>query len=328
MPLVKTTSDVKKFIPVNKSLDFDDVKPFVSDIESREIKPLLGSILYDAIIVANDANEASETWAELIDLCQKAISHLALHGYSTSGQLKINSSGIQISTDEKNKTAFKWQIDDLKEELLYKGWQAIDDVYKHIEKNLVDYSDYWASSEGYSIYSSSYVKNADILSNNVSIVNGSRRLFKALKPFIKDVEQQLVIGIIGASQDEILRALNSDNTGNQNQKTAIEIIQRLICYKAVSKGLNVLSVTFDERGVLTYESVSKGDSSRDRKTADDSKIQKLINYYEAEAKTQENLLLKFLAVNASDFTEYTTMIQSNTPIVYNPSTTDRVINFM
>jgi hypothetical protein len=328
MPLINDTNTLRTVLPVGGNLKWDDIQPFSHKAETKYIIPTLGQDLYDGLLVAIDNNTASPTWAELITRCQRAIGFFAVLDYIPSGQLKISSAGIQISTDERNKTAFKWQIQALQQDCSNSAFEALDSVFSFLEENIAEFDDYWTDTKGFSICYENYIHTADVFTRNVSMLNGSRSIFMKLKPFMDDVEQQLVIGVLGTAQDTVIRTAILANTLEPEQKQAVLLLQRLIAYKSMAKALMILALRVDERGVFVFDATGSFDSNSVEKTADDSTIEKRVKYFEIEAATQEQLLLKYLKLNAEKFPEYTAMLEVSAISTYQPTNTDKVISFM
>src|SRR5690606_38717245 len=110
-------------------LAWADIEPKVRMVERDIIRKQFSKAIYDHI----QQLTADGTAAELRELLSEATAHLALLHYIGFGQVQISSSGIQIASDANLKTAFEWQITDLRRECSLQGWNAIESALELME---------------------------------------------------------------------------------------------------------------------------------------------------------------------------------------------------
>jgi hypothetical protein len=328
MGLITTIAQLKGLLPVSGNLAVEDILPFCADAETKFVKPALGATLYATLKAAAEANNATGELAILLANTRKVVAGFALLNYIPVGQLQISSGGIQIRTDEHNKTAFKWQIEDLQQWCSNYGYAKLDELFAYLEEKQVDFED-WAGSTGYTIFFENYIHTAIDFTKHVALLGESRSIFLQLKGMMCQVEEELVIDILGADQDATLRAKIKTADTTTDEKTAITLIQRVVAYRAIAKGLALLSLKLDERGVLVFDATAARESKQYNKSADDSVLDKRAEYYMNESRAQEKMLMKFLTSKLDVFTDYAAMIAA-TPSYTSPdiADSDNIISFL
>ncbi len=84
------------------------------------------------------------------------------------------------------KTAFQWQVADVKNYFLRKGYSGIDTMLAFLEKNKADYP-LWVASDAYTVTLKFFINSSTAFSEEYNI-NNSRRTFLALQSVMKKIE--------------------------------------------------------------------------------------------------------------------------------------------
>lgn len=231
--LIKNISELRGQVPVNFSEDdLDRLQPFLDQAERQYVMQLIGKAellslanVYDAagnnvnLIVDADVKEA-------IIICQRIISNLGyLFGVSVLN-LSIGATGIQIHSSDTMKTAFQWQINDLKASFQDLGFNAIEELLAHLESNPTKFSDYIAS-EQYTNQKQFLISTAADFSFYFDIKK-SRFLFMSLCSIMFRIEAQDIAKIFGAGFLDSLKAdaatLAQKTLANKYIKPAIALL--------------------------------------------------------------------------------------------------------
>jgi hypothetical protein len=326
--LINTIAQLKDLLPVSGNLAVADILPFCVDAETKFVKPALGATLYGTLKTAAEANSASGETAVLLANARKVVAGFALLNYIPVGQLQISSGGIQIRSDENNKTAFKWQIEDLQQWCSNYGYAKLDELFAYLEEKKGTFTT-WVDSTGFTIFYENYIHTAVDFTKHVALLGESRSIFLQLKGIMTQVEDDLILDVLGSAQDVALRTKIKAATTNATEKSAVTLIQRVVAYKSIAKALALLSLKLDERGVLVFDATGRGDNKQYAKTADESTLAKRADYYMSESIAQEKSLVKLLDANLDVFTDYASMIKA-TPNYTSPDIedSDNVISFM
>ena len=187
----------------------------------------------------------------------------------------------------------------------------------------------WIDSSGYTIFFENYIHTSIEFTKHVALLGESRSIFLQLKGLMCQVEEELILDVLGSGQDSTFRYKLKNGSADSNEKSAIKIIQRIIAYKSMAKALVLLSLKLDERGVLVFDATGASDNKQYRKSAEENAIAKRADYYLTESIAQEKLLIKLLDGNINAFPDYLAT-QEVSPSYTSPdiSDADSLISFM
>jgi hypothetical protein len=306
--IVRNTQTLQKYISVNASLEYDTLKPYISQAERKHVKELIGAEQY-AIFDEEDVLETGIVQVQLVDsgsqnaavvaahdLAQEAICNFAMYYALPIINSQITQAGVFNLVNQDVSTASDKSFKELQRSFKTAAHEALDEMFKVMESNLSDFTA-WTENDVYKEHQSLLVNSTEIFNKHYNIFN-SRQTFLALKAEIKIVEFQYIKAVIGA---ELLKEIKNPQT-NENRKEAKELLQQsIVCFtiaKIMQNGLFILGalgmhVRFD---VLPYEMV-KGITNENAKESQKNKI--------SEAEQFLKLALQVVTDNAIDFDEYT-----------------------
>lgn len=266
MALLKTKDDIKKYISVNATIDYDNVKPYIERAESTYIKPTISVAQYNAL----DSSNLNSNEQTALDIIKAATAYLAYYFYLPELQVQISDQGIHIITGEHKKTAFPWQIQQLSDHWLNTGLNALEDALQFMEDNQSDFSDF-VNSNAFTVYRDLFVHTADIF-DSIYGIGGSRRIFQKLKPIMAQVEQKAIKHILCQDLfDDIKNDLMNDTLGGANEDL-LPIIRKAVVYKTVEQAVGELAVDITSSGLTLTNMLAEGDSTKERKQADASSL--------------------------------------------------------
>lgn len=232
MMLINTIAELKEFIPASVTLSFADIRPKLKLVEREIILRIFSKAVYDRITTG--AEPTAEDIA-LKALFSEAVAHLALLEYLAFGQVQINSAGIQIASNDSMKTAFEWQIDQIKTECSRQGWSAIESALELCEA-LPDgaLKSAWIASPTYTASQSQLLSTLRIFETFVNLGH-SRILFNKLTPTITDLQDEVIQPALGDALWAKLLAAEAE--ANAEKKAALLKVRKL-----ASKALAFLTV--------------------------------------------------------------------------------------
>jgi len=225
--LINTTADLKNYIPASVTLNFQDIRPKLRLVEREIIKRIFSKAIY-LRLEALGAPTGQD--AELKDLLSEAVAHLALLEYLPFGQVQIDSAGVRIATNENMKTAFEWQIDNLKTECSKQGWNAIEAALELCE-SLEDgeLKTVWIASITYTTSKAQLLPTLRKFEHFANLGH-SRVLFTKLIPTLTDIQDEVILPAIGQSLFD--KILSFDTESDAPKKTLLKQ-----AYKLASKAL-------------------------------------------------------------------------------------------
>lgn len=198
--LFKTTEEFKQYVPVNVNFTLDQIAPYCRKVERDLLSAnsCMGAeqylVLHAAYISATDLTAAQ---AALLPYTQEVVACFAFVGWIAAGQLDISDVGIRINSNESQKTAFQWQIEDLKAEWIANGYSAQEALLKFMKDNSADYTT-WTGSNAYTVYKAFLFSGAEDF-NTYFNIQSSRRTYAALANQMRIVEAMYIAPTISAA---------------------------------------------------------------------------------------------------------------------------------
>jgi hypothetical protein len=109
---------IKKYSPLGRSIDPDEVYPFVSEAQSMYIQDLLGTPLYDSLVqkVANNTTLSSIEW-ELVETFSKSLAYWAIYLALPHISMKIRNGGVLKVTPENTQATDLSELRYIREEI-------------------------------------------------------------------------------------------------------------------------------------------------------------------------------------------------------------------
>ena len=251
MPLIKTTEELKENVPINGSFTYDNVLPYVNEVERDFIIPVISRPQYIVLHAAYNAGTATAKQLELLSLLQIAISNFAFMLYIPTGQIQISDSGIHIISNETKKTAFEWQIRGAQRRFLNAGFAAIEPVYEFLEENKAEFP-VWVASSAFSFFKESFINTAKDFTLYVDKMNNSRRMFMAVKSSIRRVEEFVIKNTIGIPLYTVLKAQILVGTISEDNKILLGYIKPAVAHLAFAQSIIDMALTIDEYGISVY----------------------------------------------------------------------------
>ncbi|WP_151087384.1 DUF6712 family protein [Hymenobacter baengnokdamensis] len=268
MPLLTTIEEFRAGVPVNLSSSIALITGALAAAERRHIIPVLGRPQYKELCDAYAANSLSTVQAELLAAVQVALANLAYAPYITIAQLDLSDAGIRIQTDANNKTAFQWQIDDLREYLTETGYTALDDVLSVLDENKDEFP-LWKSSVAYTYNKGLLLNNAVDFDSYYRIAQ-SRRTFLALVPLISQVEHFSLEPVLSAEFCQAVRDELATGTVSDDTQAALKLLQPALANLTVAEAVLELGVDLAEGGLVVKELDKTTTNNRVRKQASDT----------------------------------------------------------
>lgn len=249
MMLINTIAELKEHIPASVTLSFADIQPKLKLVEREIILRIFSQAVYDRITIG--AEPTTQDIALKV-LLSEAVAHLALLEYLAFGQVQINSAGIQIASSDSMKTAFEWQIDQIKTECARQGWSAIESGLELCE-SLPDgaLKTVWIASPTFLASQSQLLPTLRHFETFVNLGH-SRMLFNKLLPTITDLQEEVIQPALG---DALwLKVLDAANESDTAKKTALlkarKLAAKALAFSTIGVGFLDTILILSDNGPL------------------------------------------------------------------------------
>lgn len=300
--LINSTTELREYLPASVSLDWDDISPKVRLVEREVIRRIFSQAVYDHI----HSLSAGDKETELKGLLSEATAHLALLHYIGFGQTHISSAGIQIASNEHMKTAFEWQIANLKDECSLQGWNAVESALQLLE-SLPEESELltlWKDTDTYALAQGSLIRSLRQFQLYVHLGN-SRVLFHKLLPTMEEQQESRIKDAVGISMWTRLTgyATESDPLQLARLTKAHRLAARALAYATIGEGFANTMLVLTDNGPMVIEGMQSR-LTKAQKTAPEEFVKWIAGQYAAKASGAITGLLAYLQANVEHFPEY------------------------
>ncbi|MGN2373469.1 DUF6712 family protein [Sphingobacterium spiritivorum] len=217
MKLITHLSEVSKYISLNKSFDLARLEPHIDRVERGYIIKLIGKDTFDRFadaykeaIQAVNALPVGEKEKAIKEgkiyqympealqapavYLQDALCNIAFMSCLSQMQTTMGEAGIRLAVNENQKTAFQWQIDDMKYQMASDGYNALNELLLHLEDHAADFPE-WKTSDSYYEQKKYFVETPYYFSQ-FYFINSNRMTYLSLRYIMHRIEQFEVKRII------------------------------------------------------------------------------------------------------------------------------------
>jgi len=309
--LLKSIPEIQLHIAVGNGTEFNRLKPHIQNAETAYIRPLLGpetfsklQEFYDSPLTVTEqgttGTEPVET--ELLFKTQKSLIHLAYWLGFQVLNATISDGGFKRSENEKIKSLFKYQEDELKEFFRNAGFNALDEVLEYIESNIDQFREF-KSSQNWTVLKSAFIPDTRTF-DSIIFINSSRLTFLRLKSFSGLVEDMSIRPILGEAifneiKNEMVKA---DPVAKV--RDILPYIRKAVAYLAASRLMEESGADLTEKG-LYFESTSAGyRNDRNKQPSNPEQVVALATRYRAIGESYLEQLKSYLIGHIPDWPTY------------------------
>jgi hypothetical protein len=232
--LINTIEDLKKYIVVSATFDFKKVLPHSERIERELIYDLIGQDQYDTLVAHSLVPDSTEPIDQVKKLFEEAMANLSLLEALPTINILITNGGTKTVEPEKAVTADWKDKRDLSRSLLKTYNKAVDYAFQLMEKNKTAFPE-WVASEYYTIFKELIVQQTSEFQEHYSIKK-NRQTFIALRPYMSEIEDQFLKGMLGECTLEFLKVQSTVPVVLKAQKEARKAVVAFTVAKAAITG--------------------------------------------------------------------------------------------
>ncbi len=271
----KGSAEVKERIGfIYKSINFDNLKPYMLFAE-RDLKQIIGKDVFDVAEqhyngdhycqeTADEDHPEYPVLDEFVSRIQMVVAIQAYRRFVPSNDIAHSDKGRQIFVAEQEKPAFEWQIEKDNENLLAIALEATDVLLEFLDDHIADTVTIkvdgeddsvgllipWANSDEFKIIKGLFVSTIEQF-EQVFPINGSRVTFRALIPFLRHVQQNIIKStFIPEKYTELLNQVLSNSVTDDN-KQILDLVRQPMVMFALSMAIKRLSVEVLPDGIFT-----------------------------------------------------------------------------
>jgi len=316
--LIDNIAGLKEHIGFNESVNEDDftkIQPDVLLAEDDYLRPALGAAFYDDLIDPTTQLTSAEA-DRLRYLLRSSLANLSMVGYLDIAQVHINGQGVQIVSTDNEKTAFQWQVNNLKTSFSRKGWNGLEKALAYLEDHATDFPD-WAASATAKAARGYFITSATVFSEHYNISN-ARLTFQALASLLRKTERFRLEPVLGTDFfDELKQQLRDDTLTAENEKLLDDYVRPALAHLVMAQAIGELG--FALNGNALELNVYRPDDSNSKES--DPGLTQLLDLKAGQALDDgEHYLRKLtkylnLTASATRFATYFTSDAYRPPVV-------------
>lgn len=247
--LIKTKEELKKYIStLHKNTSHDTLLSFIEQAEFKYVMPFVGPELMEELQVAYDEGTLSEAQQTLLKLLGKAIAFYALLDTLPFLNASIGDTGVMENQPSGSAPARQWVYHHLENSTATNADVFLDLALSHLDKHK-DLFPAWSESETYKESKSLYINTTAELSR-LTNVQGSRRAFISLQPFILRAEEFYIVPVLGNELHQLLKdSLLDPAAQNQAQRELLRLVKRALAQYTLVESVPELAFTHTGAGL-------------------------------------------------------------------------------
>ena len=233
MALVKTAEEIKKYITVDGSFDFNTVMPYI-ELAEDEVKRVLGKEQYTELDdYYNGTNNGIPELDDLLPYAQRPVVYFAFYKGFDKFNVSITNNGIGVVHNTQLAPASAERVKNLRTSMSDTAWDSLEYLLQFLEENSDDYSA-WESSDAYKDTYDLLITSARKF-DEIYTINRSRLNYLNWKPTMKDIEELEIAPAISPEMVTELKTQQKDGTLTAPNKKVLADVQKALAYYTAAK---------------------------------------------------------------------------------------------
>lgn len=266
--LFNTQAQFIAFADSTSGINYNAIKPSIRQAHLKYLAPVISQTLLDDLDEKHTDNAATGKDAKLIEKLQHALASLTLYLYAPITEVSLSDEGIRRGHSEQQPGAFKYQVQEYREAVLDRGFEALEDAIRYLIANAGDFT-LWTESKEYASMRLLFIQTGDELAELYTGVKYPRRLFMLLRSTMYNVQELVFKPALGEVYTDILSAIteSTDPDFSEQQEILFEKLKRSLAHYTIAKGLPTLLATMDENGIHVLTNTIDATNAKSKRTA-------------------------------------------------------------
>ena len=301
--------EIREFVPVSSSSDFDSVTPHIANAERDYLIPIIGIDMYERLIVfyetefVEDLTEVEQKSAELLHLVQSSVIHIAYWiGFDLLNS-HISDGGFKRTESTSVKGLFKYQEENLKTYFRTNGFNGLDIVLQYLETNSSEFDEF-SESPACTLLKSAFIPTTDIF-NELVFINNSRLTFLRMKSHMQLIEDTEISTILGPTAFSFVKSEMVKANPEAKVTKLLSYVRKPVAYLASALLMEESGADLTDNG-LFFTSIASGfNNDTEHKPATSDRIAILVTRNRNIGNAYLDQLRSYLSANSSDWSEVT-----------------------
>jgi hypothetical protein len=299
--LIDNTEELRQYIPVSIALKYEDIAPQMRMVERDIIIDKFSQPVYDIARAA----PAEGPDMKLYKLLAEAVAYLSVLEYLSIGQVHITSSGILINSTQNQKTAFEWQVRQVKSQMARVGWSAVESAMAHLSALPEgDLATAWQATEAYQLSVKSLIPSLKHFQKFVHLGN-SHLLYQRLLPIQIHQQEEHIINLVGPAL--WAKVLNPPEDSSPESLAALRklhaSLSRALAYETMADGFLDTVLILSDNGPLIIDGLQSRLSDA-KATAPEDFVKTVATTYRHKGAESVREVLNFCQENVALLPDY------------------------
>ena len=301
--------EIREFVPVSSSSDFNSVSPHIANAQRDYLIPVIGTGIYEKLVVfykselPEEPTEAEQKTAELLHLVQSAVIHIAYWiGFDLLNS-HISDGGFKRTESTSVKGLFKYQEENLKTYFRTNGLNGLDTVLQYLETSSSDFCEF-SESPACTLLKSAFIPTTDIF-NELVFINKSRLTFLRMKAHMELIEDTEISTILGPTAFAFVKSEMVKPNPEAKVTKLLSYIRKPVAYLASALLMEESGADLTDNGLFFTATASGFNNDTERKPATSERIAILVNRNRNIGNAYLDQLRSYLAANSSEWSEVT-----------------------
>ena len=260
MPLFKTISEIRKYVPVDENMHFESFKPFVEEAELMYVKQLLGAYYMVLLTDYTDNTNADgtdtgmqQTSIDIIPFVQRTLAYYSAYQSLAHIGVSLGDMGVQEQFGSNSRPAPRWKSRELQQQYINQADKHADALLTYLEQNSSEtfYQAWFEDPEANTQLSGLIVRSTEIASRYVDI-HESRRVFLRMKKRIKEIELNEIKRIVCTDQYEALVTQIKEGTLTTANTELVSMLEPYISKKALYLTIPSIRISITDEGITVH----------------------------------------------------------------------------
>lgn len=187
--LFTTIDELKRYVKINASIPYEAISPYIHDAMDIYIVPHIGEAL------ASKADEGLDSG--LTEHVRRSLGPLTLALATDELGIQYGDSGITVDNVQgKRSPANEAKIAAAKQNLFFRGMQALDRLLSYLSANTQEYPEYM-NHEATFLQSSCYIRSAmEFQEEGLVQIDGSTLTYRTMLPTIRQIQDTTLVKLI------------------------------------------------------------------------------------------------------------------------------------
>ena len=298
--LFKATTEIQQYLELDSNVNFASLKSSIRAAEKDILIPVIGLSFYLDLDSKYTAGTLSVKEKALIDVIQAALAAHAIYLYVPKSEVNITDGGVRRNETDTSKTAFQYQVTNLRAALLGESEKAVEYLITFLELKKADYP-VWTSTAEFKRYRSLFIKTGSELNEFYGTASPGRN-YMAMRSVMEDIEQQVIKKMLGDNQFKVLKAKDqlNDPVWSDYENMLMYRLKKCIANLTIAAAIGKLAVRIDDYGITVTSAFisTSNDQVSKRGAAADNQISQLAREAKAAGETWLNDAVDYLRKNA------------------------------